>query len=991
MRAQQLHYKEYSLRENTFDQDIYFLQTSFIVLEAPLVILAIIDRFQLLGWLLTDGPHPIYEPAQAFMMAEDMMYLLIILLSDPTYVSGLSNEQCLRRELVHNLCLGPTHFSDVMRRLSEKFVDDPALERILAEVAIFKHPVGISDQGTYTLRPEFYGEVDPYFPRYTRNQREDVEKVLREAKKKVSISDTVIVPRALRIQSGLFVALTEVFKSDVLHQIIFHALRQSRSREGLHSEVLLDESLHMTMLTLVEQPEEFAKFASTFTVGGNPNSTLLHLLAHIEDDDRLKQVREKVQWCLDKFAGYLGEAVTSLRKPEDKASPVKALDAKRAAAKARQASILEKFAQAQKSFLESSENIDAEDESEDEDMEGEAGGKRKLGDCIVCQDRLDSTRAFGALTLLQNSNFIRVTPLESNLEFQQEIFSTPSSLDRDASSIRPFGITAKANSVNHDNTESTPLSSSGFPQHSSTGIHASGCGHLMHMSCFQTYCRSLQARQILQPSRCHPENIERQEYICPLCKSLGNVLLPVTVDSPSEAALHSSVSKLDFVSWVESSTRPLPADILNSVEATRVEPSMPNSIQPWEIRKRGLTLRSRNSDERKMLDQLNTVAHSLASEAGILYPKFLSSTLFAYSLSVVEIGSRGTGEAAEVIPEQTVLMFQSLLSMMATTVDAQPNPSKGPSNRELTSIAVLHSLGGVFNRQRQQPTYRANALTTLIEVAAICPSNFYHAVTLSFYSALFQNFFSSLQLVMLSESLGSTGDGDDSTDEYISLADISRFTGGSDKFALSLATGVLFIGKLLYTLTLPFLRRAAILRRILFGYSGAPAFDEEHPRSEMSRLLDLLQIPHPSTVLIREEHTSPIALTIQAHLDACREAIPNWPPEQEGGPPQYLPGTSIRLQTVKMAPAFEHPTIYELVGLPRQLDTLIAESMTRKCASCNQVPAEPALCLFCGQMVCCQSFCCVDNGDEGQFGECNLHMWTYVSRFLCLLINLRLD
>jgi hypothetical protein len=51
MRAQQLHYKEYSLRENTYDQDVFFVQLGLVVLEPSLVFIAILDRFRLHEWL----------------------------------------------------------------------------------------------------------------------------------------------------------------------------------------------------------------------------------------------------------------------------------------------------------------------------------------------------------------------------------------------------------------------------------------------------------------------------------------------------------------------------------------------------------------------------------------------------------------------------------------------------------------------------------------------------------------------------------------------------------------------------------------------------------------------------------------------------------------------------------------------------------------------------------------------------------------------------
>ena len=70
-----------------------------------------------------------------------------------------------------------------------------------------------------------------------------------------------------------------------------------------------------------------------------------------------------------------------------------------------------------------------------------------------------------------------------------------------------------------------------------------------------------------------------------------------------------------------------------------------------------------------------------------------------------------------------------------------------------------------------------------------------------------------------------------------------------------------------------------------------------------------------------------------------------------------------------------HPAIFELVGLPKRLDSLFEESLKNVCKKCKTVPHEPALCLLCGTFVCSQSYCCSENDrvSENDRGECNLH------------------
>ena len=66
----------------------------------------------------------------------------------------------------------------------------------------------------------------------------------------------------------------------------------------------------------------------------------------------------------------------------------------------------------------------------------------------------------------------------------------------------------------------------------------------------------------------------------------------------------------------------------------------------------------------------------------------------------------------------------------------------------------------------------------------------------------------------------------------------------------------------------------------------------------------------------------------------------------------------------------------QLLQLPPTYDPLFL-SVTRgeksgKCSVCGTVPVHPALCLLCGQTVCCFTECCTKGGE----GECRQHAQT---------------
>ena len=68
-----------------------------------------------------------------------------------------------------------------------------------------------------------------------------------------------------------------------------------------------------------------------------------------------------------------------------------------------------------------------------------------------------------------------------------------------------------------------------------------------------------------------------------------------------------------------------------------------------------------------------------------------------------------------------------------------------------------------------------------------------------------------------------------------------------------------------------------------------------------------------------------------------------------------------------------NPYPYNLVFLPHRLEMLLEQMSAQTCSSCKNIPSDPALCMFCGELLCAHSYCCVEDGK----GECYRHMEWY--------------
>ncbi|KAK4050844.1 E3 ubiquitin-protein ligase ubr1 [Microbotryomycetes sp. JL201] len=867
IRAQQLHYKEYSLRENTFDQDLYFMQCAFLMVNPEVVLASIVHRFDLASG---SDEHSVYDASQLMTMWEELLHLLITLLSDPTCVTGMSDEAVMRRELIHNLCLGPSTYSDLMRRISERFADDASIEKTLADVSTFKAPSGTADQGTYSVRADLYTQVNPYFARFSRNQREDAEKAVREQLRKTTgQNEPVIVPTRLDLVTPLD-KLMNVFECEELYYILYRSLLVGRPREGSDSfsEVLIDEALHLCMLAIVERPQAFARMAqlSSFVEiarqEGVANAakdcqTLLHMLVQIESNDKLKPLAYKARWVLDQLGKLAGPHVDELRGKKD-TSAEDNLEAKRKAAKARQAAIMKQFAQAQQTFFEQTALDDEDDEDEDVGMQDDTdAAPASLGACIVCQDELNSSTPFGALTMIQSTAIIREVPAPDSSELQvyvDETMAMPESFDRSAASLRPFGRASRLTPVDPDDESGDGLSPGIRNNLTANALYASACGHMMHLTCFDSYFKSIEQRHQLQPTRCHPENVSRNEFTCPLCKSLGNVLMPVTVESEVFPA---DKDDTELAQWALGWSNPIEMFVEQGLSALEAQEMLRKAdalttdrgrgLRPWRI---SLTLPSMLPREFAAGEPLMT--HRLLLLLDPLVQEFYGSGTSAFlpeeiakTISILEIASRGSGDSVTEVSEATIRMLKSFFIILANLVHVQTGDVQ---SLVTAALASLPRLGGIFAYDDTSEKPIGDPLATLVSLASVMPADFYNYVGFAFYNEILLLW----QSWMRRDINGRIATDMPDSNNFVNLSgltQIAAFFGSANTQAETARSRIL--AKLVYPGALAFLRRAAVIHRVLFGDANPSASlvlpDPEE--SEFVRLLAVLRIPSPQVVL----------------------------------------------------------------------------------------------------------------------------------------------
>ncbi|KAN0066349.1 E3 ubiquitin-protein ligase ubr1 [Thecaphora frezii] len=1141
IRSQAHHFRDNSMRAIMYDQDLFLIQAGLAAIDPGRMITSMLSRFDLIDWFSGKGvnSHPVYDPTQAVFLAEEFLCLLVTSFSEVASIASWSTERLVRRELIHFMALSQGTYTDVTKNMSEKLCDHPSFERVLSQVSNFRAPDGTNDLGIFELKDECYDEVQPFFFHYSRNQREKAEEVLKARQRKrilctkpnANVKDEdlppIVPPKQLdSLERGLFASLKASLLAGSLARVLFFAIENTHIHYTYAPDMLVDAALQLIMIGLTEAEGTFVDKVMLAPIARSEeqtqpetpaalvNGNIVDLLCRVEMEEKFKAFKAKIAWCLEQAAGKstaaneliarhltaTGRGAASKRPGEG--AKLSAEEARKAAAKARQAAIMQKFTAQQKSLL---DQFDADDDDDDDDnddstrtLEGNAAGagqaamdakapKKSWGSCILCQENLGLDKAFGILGHVQPSRMMRTTPKQDAAGLQQA-FETPLTLDRTGPDGKRLMGTAISNRASGSGGSLRASPAYGcFPQEDHRfGFNASTCGHRMHTHCFETYCRSVEQRHAAQIARNHPEDLSRSEYVCPLCKSLGNVILPVADALPTasgaastfqtlfpteadETPLQDWIRKINIDILKHSSQSPA-ADYQETDHGSGaflpffVEHSM-SSIHMRAEPNNGIDQSTMNMLYR-LVEVLKPLSHSskglreryqqrtiLALQSRKMY---MPEELVAYTIAMLEIGQRGmspatsTNELNKPVEEQTVAdsLSESTLSLLQSLVHCLRSLSlmyhakaEGPSvvRRGLLKRLLPH-WGG--DESVRSPLLLRDPLTILVEAAVATPQSLYQCTALMYYVCLIQTVFGLAQPSIWPQAYGISGVGsgygsnggrafvglkspnvssEDLAEARKIFPDI-RWTVANIIGFVGYARGNITLGfdnldddtlaKMVCSYTLPFLRRAAILHRVVGlttkAQSGEPLSAEASPAEgslgEYRRLLSLLKIPPPSVALpIKADKQTPIAGLVEgwikhayAPLASLFRPLPIQPAPLGGG--FYGGGslavdaggggasggsgrsanlqafTSSHLHAAEAHPTLllEHPHIYELARLPTDLAVLLQDTQKRICKNCKKVPAEPALCLFCGEILCYQSFCCQQEDNEER-GECNYH------------------
>lgn len=211
------------------------------------------------------------------------------------------------------------------------------------------------------------------------------------------------------------------------------------------------------------------------------------------------------------------------RQAEQKAREAKEKEERTKRARERQQKLMEEFANRQKQFMATEGKMM---EGIDDDENDEEVAREKEYDCIICNRTGPSmeTNPIGLVVLVESSSIVghrRKTANRFPLPVCDEDKEIPGRNIRLSSEFR------KRAEILHRKYGTQWFLTQNICWEG--GVHVQSCGHHVHLTCHESYLRSL------APMRPQNLNIEHGEFSCPVCRQLANSVLPLSpqLDRPT--------------------------------------------------------------------------------------------------------------------------------------------------------------------------------------------------------------------------------------------------------------------------------------------------------------------------------------------------------------------------------------------------------------------------------------------------------------------------
>lgn len=550
-------YNNIRCRSEMSDRDILCLQMGASLMNSDEFIATVLDRFGLVEFLakkkefLENKSNDLTKIDNLIPLSEDFLQLLITICSEryEIHVGKIDAIEKMRREVIHQLCIAPQARSDLVKNIySDSEVNATELESILREVAVFKNPTNQSGKGTYELKSDYYKFYSPYFYHYSKIEKTKSEE---EQLKLRRPEERYLAPPILPQFSQAYSNIRYLLDSDLLIRIITNIINRFNPKSSSYSDGQLVRVLHLIGLALHEEkyqndysnskPMRFIEKISSTIGADHFKNALRNIISKINTES----YRLLTKWILEYYESFLGaQGIKSESADNDKKSDLAEKRKNQAKLKAeqRRLKILAQMGEMQKSFIRN--NKDLFDSAKEEAIQ-QLQSKIEIEECEQNQVCLGPHKT-KQLSVINAQNRYRCILCQED----QEI-----SLNGPVMVLCCYVQHSKVLSQNRvqeiENVEKfEPLF---MPSNLFWGINTTSCGHVMHGVCWQKYVDGIKASENRRHGRFFNFSTKKNEYLCPLCETIGNTVLPIVPNIKSNLVSNQSKENINITydDWID--------------------------------------------------------------------------------------------------------------------------------------------------------------------------------------------------------------------------------------------------------------------------------------------------------------------------------------------------------------------------------------------------------------------------------------------------------
>ncbi|XP_059082624.1 E3 ubiquitin-protein ligase UBR2-like isoform X2 [Tigriopus californicus] len=1019
-------------RKEMLDQDIIMLQLGAALIEPNQYLINLMYKFNLAAWAEKNFDCSEDDSIrQIIALVEEFLGTLLTILGE-RYVVGVgevTEEDVLRKEIIQLLCIKNMPHWSLNKSIGQDISKETGLDQIVESVAVFNRT---GERGVYELKKDFFDEYNVFFYHYSKEDQSKSEETLLEKKREHGLPKCNPPPKPPPFTKE-FLRVVDIIESDVFLYIVSLVLmRADNLKSRCFSEGQVQRVLFLIGTCLHEEQRskedpnapkkvEFTAKASKFDI--------FKLLSQLVGSQRIDSHKELLAWTLKKWQDLSVEDIGACGQGSSRmdtesgadSSRVDALEArkrKKAMAEARRAKILAQMKSAQSNFVKENKN----------EFEEISSGLEKQRNESVCSE-IDTIEDVEGKPICLGPKKSNSTPDETLFtcilcQEEQALTSDGPALVM-ASFIQLSTVLSKKNLGEDESSESTlqyrscPILTSDM----ATAPFVASCGHIMHATCWKKYFDDIVAHE-RQRNRIRHTNIfdvEKQEFLCPLCRCLSNSVIPLIAPfhllqpqtTPKEGETERSNTKnleMDFTQWIQA----LQIVLKYKRELTE-EPKSPTDAKSGDSKAMEAETKVVSSVPRRKhyyTCPLTQIVHEMEEEShdGRTFSQMFTHQLgkeLEFSASIFDMlhvfATSVYGIGCDALPDSQdervpLMMWKACAYTVYSNVLSELG-EEGKSSFEDMSlrqkvclsklIRVCGIIGTNFGEPKVIQSHSLKLLSTLMEVDTANLS----ILEYDAFGLLVSLTFALPSLFVGSQEapLPAANCQDLHLLHLVFVAHLVQIMLTTDQFTHDVSDVEEEACPSLRTTECDIILKFLQIIREAVGFAS-DSDGSEGLRADMVWMdLKRASLPFLRAAAVFYHHLSgvPAPTGLQHHQEAEFDALTHYlglpsSPAKILAPPILItlakkwanhPHVHIMLSTASKIPPVTYPVkVNGLIDLPEDYADLINSVCDFNCSDslCNNTRA-PAMCLICGEVLCSQSLCCQTTIGEMNVGACTAH------------------